>query len=175
MVEALQAALAALSGWEVAAVVLAIAYLLLAVREHPACWPCALASTAIYTVLLWHVSLLMESALNVYYIAMAVYGWWAWRRGDAGNALAITSWRARQHAVAIGTIAALTLVSGAWLSASSACSASAAPLRSAARIMALAVEYSKRAPGSDSSGCASASAAMSSRPSMNSSRAALPS
>ncbi|MCA8967376.1 MAG: nicotinamide mononucleotide transporter [Planctomycetes bacterium] len=119
MVEALQAALAALSGWEVAAVVLAIAYLLLAVREHPACWPCALASTAIYTVLLWHVSLLMESALNVYYMAMAVYGWWAWRRGDAGNALAITSWRARQHAVAIGTIAALTLASGAWLSAHS--------------------------------------------------------
>ncbi|MGE0486316.1 MAG: nicotinamide riboside transporter PnuC [Gammaproteobacteria bacterium] len=115
MIESLQVALTALSGWEATAVVLAIAYLLFAVREHPACWPAALASTAIYTVLLWEVSLFMESALNVYYMAMAVYGWWAWRRGDAGAALAITSWRAHQHLFAVSAVALLTLASGTWL------------------------------------------------------------
>jgi nicotinamide mononucleotide transporter len=96
-------------------VILAIAYLLFAVREHPACWPCALASTAIYTVLLWEVSLFMESALNVYYMAMALYGWWAWRQGGDGAPLAISSWRARQHVLAVGAVALLTLASGTWL------------------------------------------------------------
>ena len=63
---------------EGAAVVFAMAYLLLAVRENVLCWLFAFLSTAIYTVLFWDVSLLMESALNVYYMAMAVYGWHQW-------------------------------------------------------------------------------------------------
>lgn len=105
----------ALADWEGLAAVLAIAYLLLAVREHVACWACALASTTIYTVLFWDVSLLMDAALNVYYMAMALYGWWSWQRGSAGDALTITRWRARQHAGALGAIALLTAASGAWL------------------------------------------------------------
>ena len=50
--------------WENLAVALAIAYLLLAMRESIWCWVAAFASTAIYTVLFWNVSLLMESALD---------------------------------------------------------------------------------------------------------------
>ena len=71
-----QQQLLATSAWELLAVLLAIAYLFLALRENSLCWYCALASTAIFTSLFWDVSLLMESALNVYYMAMAVYGWW---------------------------------------------------------------------------------------------------
>ena len=70
-----------LSGWEACAVVLAIAYLLLAAKENIYCWYCALLSTAIYTSLFWDVNLLMESALNIYYMIMAVYGWHQWRYG----------------------------------------------------------------------------------------------
>ncbi|MCV6615691.1 MAG: nicotinamide mononucleotide transporter family protein, partial [Cellvibrionaceae bacterium] len=61
---------------ELVAVVAALLYLLLAMAEKRACWYFALLSTTIYTVIFWQVSLLMESALNVYYIAMAIYGWW---------------------------------------------------------------------------------------------------
>ena len=85
MTAELSAALAAMSPWEVLAAALAIAYLLLAARERIACWGCALVSTAIYTVLFWNVSLLMESALNVYYLLMAIYGWYQWRRGGRGG------------------------------------------------------------------------------------------
>ena len=87
-----------MSGWEGLAVVLAIAYLLLAMRESILCWVCAFASTAIYTVLFWNVSLVMESALNVYYMAMAVYGWYQWQRGSQqGTELPITRWLPRCH------------------------------------------------------------------------------
>ena len=106
---------------EVTAVVFAMAYLLLAVRENVLCWLFAFLSTAIYTVLFWDVSLLMESALNVYYMAMAVFGWYQWTRGgsngdDLPHALTIRSMSGRQHALVISAIVILSLVSGYLLS-----------------------------------------------------------
>lgn len=102
---------------EVTAVVFALAYLLLAVRENVLCWLFAFLSTGIYTVLFWDVSLLMESALNVYYMAMAVYGWQQWTRGGTSedgqaHALEVQSMSARQHVLVIATIAMLTATSG---------------------------------------------------------------
>ena len=118
--ESVIAALKLMSGWEVLAVVLAIAYLLLAIRENILCWLCAFASTAIYTVLFWNVSLLMESALNVYYMAMAVYGWYQWQHGSLpGGSLPITRWRWSTHSGVCLLIAALTLVSGFFLASHS--------------------------------------------------------
>ena len=105
-----------MSPWEAVAVVFAIAYLLLAVKENILCWLFALLSTAIYTILFWDVSLLMESALNVYYMAMAVYGWQQWTRGGSNgggkHALAIRPMSGKQHVVVIAAIAILSLVSG---------------------------------------------------------------
>ena len=66
---------------EIVAVVLAIAYLVLAIRQSVWCWPCAFVSTGIYIVLFHEVALFMESALNAFYLAMAVYGFWVWTRG----------------------------------------------------------------------------------------------
>lgn len=111
----LQAALA-MSPWEVLAVVLGLAYLLLAMRESLWCWYAAFVSTAIFLVLFWDVGLLMESALQVYYLAMALYGWWQWRRGGAGQAeLAISSWGSRQHLTAVAAVLLLSAASGALL------------------------------------------------------------
>ena len=70
-----------LHGWEALAVLLGIAYLLLAMRESLWCWPAAFLSTLIYLFLFWHAELPMESGLQFYYLAMAVYGWWHWRGG----------------------------------------------------------------------------------------------
>jgi len=106
-------ALAAMSGWEVAAVLLGVAYLLLAMRESLWCWYAAFASTAIFLFLFWEVNLLMESALQVYYLAMAVYGWWQWQYGSSEHdELAISSWGPRQHSLAIGTVLTISLASG---------------------------------------------------------------
>jgi nicotinamide mononucleotide transporter len=70
-----------MTAWEALAVCLAMAYLLLAIKASVWCWAAAFASTAIYTVLFWKVALLMESVLNVYYMAMALYGYWLWTQG----------------------------------------------------------------------------------------------
>jgi nicotinamide mononucleotide transporter len=85
--ESIFASAQSMSPWEAVAVVLAIAYLLLAVKENILCWLFAFMSTAIYTVLFWDVSLLMESALNGYYMAMAVYGWYQWTRGGRNGGI----------------------------------------------------------------------------------------
>jgi len=99
------------------AVILAIAYLLLATRENILCWFCALISTALYTLLFWKVSLLMESMLNIYYMLMAVYGWQQWRYGGkAQTGLAIRTLSIKNHAVLISFILLMTLLSGHLLS-----------------------------------------------------------
>lgn len=113
-----------MSPWEAVAVILAIAYLLLAVKENILCWYFAFASTAIYTMLFWDVSLLMESALNVYYMAMAVYGWYQWTHGgsngsDKPHTLAVHSMSGRQHGMVVVTIAVLSGFSGYLLSENS--------------------------------------------------------
>jgi len=114
--EWLFSALAELSPWEGIAVVLAIAYLLLAMRENILCWYCALASATIYTALFWDASLPMQSLLNVYYMGMAVYGWWQWRRGgESQTGIAIHSWPLRQHLWLVAGILIVSGVSGYWL------------------------------------------------------------
>lgn len=103
---------------ELTAVVLAVAYLLLAVRQHIACWYAAFISTAIFLYVFWEVNLYMESGLQVYYLGMAVYGWWAWRhdKNDDNQGLRISTWSPGQHLIVIGTIVVATIVSGTLLS-----------------------------------------------------------
>ncbi|MFT4604470.1 MAG: nicotinamide mononucleotide transporter [Rhodothermales bacterium] len=108
--------------WENLAVVLAIAYLLLAMREHILCWVAAFLSTAIYTVVFWNVSLVMESALNVFYMGMAVYGWMQWTRGGepGGEAVEIHTWSWKTHVQLVAAILVLTAVVGYLISGTGA-------------------------------------------------------
>ena len=111
--EALASAYAAMTLWEVAAVVLALAYLLLAMRENILCWYAAFASTAIYLFLFWDVSLLMESALQLFYLLIAIYGWWQWRhRKSDGEPLRIHRWPVTTHLLACTAVGLLTLLFG---------------------------------------------------------------
>jgi nicotinamide mononucleotide transporter len=106
-----------MSPWEAAAVALGIAYLVLAVRENILCWYAAFVSTAIFLVLFWEVDLLMESALQVYYLVMAVYGWWQWTHGGGEDGeLPISRWQPRTHLLAVGAVLFVSAVSGLLLS-----------------------------------------------------------
>lgn len=106
----------ALTGWEAIAVLLALAYLILAMKGSVWCWPAALTSTAIYTVLFWQVSLLMESVLNVYYMAMAVYGYWMWSKGGkAHEGVNIVSWNLSTHIKLIAGTSLMSVVIGYFM------------------------------------------------------------
>jgi len=103
---------------ELTAVVFAIAYLVLAVRENILCWFAAGISTIIFLYIFWDVKLYMESGLQVYYLAMAVFGWYQWRCANDGSAsLQVSMWSLRQHLLALTLIALLTFASGYLLNA----------------------------------------------------------
>mgnify|MGYP001818518491 FL=1 len=98
---------------EIIAVVTAIAYLLLAVRQNIWCWFCAAISTAIYVYLFVVAKLYMESALNVFYFAMAVYGWYVWSSGRVGESeLPVTTWPLRVHVHVLIAIAVISSING---------------------------------------------------------------
>ena len=101
---------------EISAVVLAIVYLLLAIRENRWCWPAGIASALLYLGVFYATGLYMESALQLFYVGMGVYGWWAWRpaASDEGGALTIRRWPLRWHGAALLLIAVLSLTSG-WV------------------------------------------------------------
>ena len=116
--QAVQDALEAIAlpgAWEAAAVGLALAYLVLAIRQNPWCWPAALLSALIYLFLMAEAKLYMQSALQLFYAVMAIYGWWHWRRGDHGQAPPVRSWTRRQHVPALALIVVPGLILGALL------------------------------------------------------------
>lgn len=101
---------------ELAAVIFAVAYLVLAVRENSLCWYAAGISTLIFLFIFWDVKLYMESGLQIYYLAMAFYGWYQWRGANRETAnLRVSKWRAKQHVIALALIATLTFISGSLL------------------------------------------------------------
>ncbi|OUR74966.1 nicotinamide mononucleotide transporter [Colwellia psychrerythraea] len=97
----------ALPWLELIAMLLALAYIILAAQSSLWCWPAALISTALYTVIFYDVLLLMDSALNIYYLVMAVYGYLAWQKNTSTSTaqnqatknapLAIISWSGNRH------------------------------------------------------------------------------
>lgn len=101
---------------EVLAVVMAIGYLLLAIRQNIWCWFCAGISTAIYIWLFLDAKLYMESGLNAFYLAMAVYGWYVWTSGRSdGHERPVVVWRWQVHATAIVVVLLASAASGYML------------------------------------------------------------
>ena len=98
------------SPWEGLAVFLSLSYLFLAMRQSLSCWPAAFFSTLIYAILFFDASLLMDSALNAYYLMMAVYGWYAWKHGKKDNEeLDVSSWGVARHLQIIGVLSCVAV------------------------------------------------------------------
>lgn len=104
-----------MSPLEITAVVLALLYVLLAVKEHRICWVVAAASASLYTWIFWEAALIMEAALQLFYIVIAVYGWLSWGEDNSANERPIRSWSWRQHLIAIPTVLVISSVTGSLL------------------------------------------------------------
>jgi nicotinamide mononucleotide transporter len=101
---------------ELVAVVFAIAYLVLAIRQNVWCWPAAIVSVVLSFVLFWDARLLMEAVLQVFYLGMGVYGWQQWLRGSSGDeGVRVHWWPMRLHLAAVAVIAVLTVGCGRLL------------------------------------------------------------
>lgn len=111
--QTIQLAINAFSIWEAVAVFFGLAYIILATRENILCWHAAFIGTAVSIYVFWDASLVMESALQVYYLLMAVYGWYQWRHGsNDDDSLLIALWRPASHFFAIGSVLIISVISG---------------------------------------------------------------
>jgi nicotinamide mononucleotide transporter len=97
---------------ELTAVILAVAYLVLAIRQNIWCWFCAAISTAMYVYLFAKANLYMESLLNVFYFGMAIYGWTVWRGGESSDGLPVSVWPMQVHVYAVSVIICVAAASG---------------------------------------------------------------
>jgi len=98
---------------EPAAVILAIAYLLLAVKQNISCWFAAFFSSLLYFFVMYSAGLYMEAGLQIFYCVMAVYGWTQWRTSLPNNKkFLVKTWNRNQHIKAISLIILLALTSG---------------------------------------------------------------
>lgn len=99
---------------ELLATLLALAYVVLALRQSLWCWPAALLSTILFTHVMWDSALLSDALLQLYYAAMAMYGWWRWQqlKQQHEGQNTVSEWPWRRHLQLIAVTGAIGLVLG---------------------------------------------------------------
>ncbi|HAW92469.1 MULTISPECIES: nicotinamide riboside transporter PnuC [unclassified Arsukibacterium] len=98
---------------ELLATLLALAYVILALRQSLWCWPAALLSTILFTHIMWDSALLSDALLQLYYAAMALYGWWRWQQlkqqHKGQNTVSEWPWRRHMQLILITALAGVLL------------------------------------------------------------------
>ena len=97
---------------EIIAVILAIVYLLLAVKQNIWCWLAWILSSCLYCYIMYSVGLYMESGLQVFYIVMGIYGWSQWKQSKSDTVFEVFTWTPIQHCFSILLMLFLTVASG---------------------------------------------------------------
>lgn len=87
---------------EYVAITLAVLYVILAAQENNWCWYPAAISSSIYIYLTLSANLIGESFISLFYVAMAIYGWWQWKFGKRKDEkLKLAEWHTTHHIRAI--------------------------------------------------------------------------
>ncbi len=105
-----------MTGWEIAGFVTGAGCVWLAVRQHVATFPLGIANNAVFFVLFLGAGLYGDMWLQVFYVGVALHGWWSWLRGGPRRtALPVRptpawGWPLAVTGVAVGTAAAYLLL-----------------------------------------------------------------
>jgi nicotinamide mononucleotide transporter len=97
---------------EWAAAVFGLVSVYLTVRQNPWCWPLGIVNVLLFAWLFWHERLYADAGLQIVYLVLSLYGWWAWVRGGPGHgALPVSRTPGRIAALFLlgGTVAAAAL------------------------------------------------------------------
>jgi nicotinamide mononucleotide transporter len=102
---------------EVIAFVLAIAMVACNIRVNPWGWPLAIVSSLLYFGLFWSSLLYGEASLQIFFAAIAAWGWWQWLRGKLadGSALRVRTLGTRGRWMALATLGVAWPATGALL------------------------------------------------------------
>ena len=96
---------------------LAIAYLLLALKQNKLCWFAWIASSILYLYVMYQAGLYMESLLQVFYLCMGFYGLSQWTKTINNNQNTyVDLWSIGNHIFAISLVIVLSFLSGILLS-----------------------------------------------------------
>jgi len=94
---------------EILASTLSVAMVLANLRVNPVGWPLAIASSLLYGLLFADSRLYGEASLQLFFVAVAIWGWWQWLRATGGDGAPLRvrsmGWRPRAG-VAAATLAA---------------------------------------------------------------------
>ena len=102
---------------EIAAMLTGVAYAVLAARRDRLCWVAGAVSSALAALLAGMRGLPMQSALQVFFVGMSVYGWLSWTRSAAQGELPVGVWSYPSHLIAALVVIALSFAAAHVLAA----------------------------------------------------------
>ena len=102
---------------EIAAVFIALAMVWCNIREIHWGWPLAITSSLMYFALFWRDRLYGEAALQVFFVVVALWGWFQWLRGARADGSALQVARLTRNGVISAVLAGTALwpVTGLFL------------------------------------------------------------
>ena len=105
-----------MSPFEIVGVVTGILAVWLTTRQKVWCWPIGILSVVAFIAVFFRAKLYAAMALQVVYVGLAAYGWYAWLRGGAEHGALRVSNLPPRAMTALGTAGvAVTLGLGWWL------------------------------------------------------------
>ncbi|MCK3685406.1 nicotinamide riboside transporter PnuC [Maribellus sp. YY47] len=66
---------------EVLGAILGIVYIFFSIRQNIFTWPTGLISSFLYVIVFFNAKLYADMGLQVYYVAISLYGWYFWMKG----------------------------------------------------------------------------------------------
>jgi nicotinamide mononucleotide transporter len=79
----------------------------LVARQNAWNWPIGIANNVTFLVLFWSAGIYADSVLQVVYLGLGVYGWWAWVRGGVAHSVLAVSRTTRAQWLVLGVVGVL--------------------------------------------------------------------
>ena len=90
---------------EIAAVIFAILYLILAVKQNILCWISGIISSILYFFIMRSAGLYMEAYLQIFYVFMGFYGWSQWKKEAINKEnFVVHTWSKLNHFFALSSL-----------------------------------------------------------------------
>ena len=93
------------------AVISSIIYVILAAKQLIICWFFAFIGSILFVYLCFIGDLYIESILQVFYVIMAIFGWFSWNKSEIEKSI-ITKWALKNHLLNIVTSGIIAIILG---------------------------------------------------------------
>ena len=92
---------------ELLGAILGFAYIFFSIRQNILTWPVGLLTSALYTWVFFDSKLYADMGLQIYYVAISIYGWYEWVRGKPTSSNSNEMLKINRITMPLGRILAL--------------------------------------------------------------------